>query len=818
MQKILSFNGKWRDYQERVLSELSLHLLDKKLHIVAAPGAGKTTLGIEVMARIGVCALVLAPTLTIRNQWISRIKEAFLTVPADGVLSSDIRNPLKITVITYQALLAAFCKTSQAAETEPEQEDEQEYEEEKTKDKKLFGRFNKDEADAIIAGLKKAGVNLLCFDEAHHLRNEWWKALDYLSENLKTGHILALTATPPYDVSYQEWKRYEKLCGPIDALISIPELVKNGDLCPHQDFIYFSKLRYDESQKTENFINAANRFLQDLEDNKNFTLKLSQARFFTDAQNCMDEIFDDTDFFVSCASFMKSAGIKTGESLSLGEKLRMVILADYICAQSLNGEIKSLGVIPIFETLKNIASIKLGVLTGKIVIIPKSAENAFWELICKYGFSRQDVVLKYDEALPGYAVINPCANIKSALVSLMTELFNAGNISVLTGTQALLGEGWDAPSINSLILSSTVSAYMLSNQMRGRAIRKDKNDADKTANIWHLVTVKERKPYEELKALMPGSSTDAELEAQGNYFHDIIKVSRRFECFECPTVKPPYLIQSGVKRLGLNFSKIVNMRLADRANAETLLLASNRTLTKEAWNKALNDGYNTGRLRSGLEIKDDKKHKDTLIFNATLKYTAFFYFLCFVVVSYGLNRIDYRLIILLLIFIARPVIRYFRTGSIEGCLKQTARCVIETLYASDEIKTKLQIIGISAEKCYDGTYFFEITNVTPEENNKILQAVREILDPIMNPRYIVERRGVLFEFWHTKDYHAVPEIIGKKQKSAELFFTLWKRYISPGRLIYTRTAEGRKLLLKARKKAFSNLFRKDKIHKLSKWG
>jgi len=39
---ILQFNGEWRSYQKRILDDLDFHLRDDKLHVVAAPGAGKT--------------------------------------------------------------------------------------------------------------------------------------------------------------------------------------------------------------------------------------------------------------------------------------------------------------------------------------------------------------------------------------------------------------------------------------------------------------------------------------------------------------------------------------------------------------------------------------------------------------------------------------------------------------------------------------------------------------------------------------------------------------------------------------------------------
>ena len=56
-------------------------------------------------------------------------------------------------------------------------------------------------------------------------------------------------------------------------------------------------------------------------------------------------------------------------------------------------------------------------------------------------------------------------------VRAITALFENGDLNLLVGTAALLGEGWDAPPLNSLVLASYVGSYMLSNQMRGRAIR-----------------------------------------------------------------------------------------------------------------------------------------------------------------------------------------------------------------------------------------------------------------------------------------------------------------------------------------------------------
>ncbi len=57
------------------------------------------------------------------------------------------------------------------------------------------------------------------------------------------------------------------------------------------------------------------------------------------------------------------------------------------------------------------------------------------------------------------------------------------------GTNSLLGEGWDAPVVNCLVLANRVGSFVLSNQMRRRAIRTVAGQPGKTANIWHPVVV-----------------------------------------------------------------------------------------------------------------------------------------------------------------------------------------------------------------------------------------------------------------------------------------------------------------------------------------
>jgi len=53
---------------------------------------------------------------------------------------------------------------------------------------------------------------------------------------------------------------------------------------------------------------------------------------------------------------------------------------------------------------------------------------------------------------------------------VITAMFTRGDLRILVGTQSRLGEGWDAPVLNSLVLASNTASFMLSNQMRGRTM------------------------------------------------------------------------------------------------------------------------------------------------------------------------------------------------------------------------------------------------------------------------------------------------------------------------------------------------------------
>lgn len=287
----LEFAFTWRAYQTRVLGAIDLHLADQKLHIVAAPGAGKTTLGLEVFRRLGRRCLVLSPTRVIRDQWIARLQD-FVDENSwpTAWTSTDLDTPGFLTSITYQALHVRYRQTIQ--DDEPEDD------------------YTPDsgEVDALITHIRDARIGTLILDEAHHLRDEWWKALTRVVERVADLQLIALTATPPYDVTNHEWAKYQALCGPIDEEISIPELVQAGTLCPHQDFVWFVALTDGKREQLRAYDIAVANLCDELFESDDFQSVIETHPWLGAAESPTSELLDHPELAFGLLIFLNALG------------------------------------------------------------------------------------------------------------------------------------------------------------------------------------------------------------------------------------------------------------------------------------------------------------------------------------------------------------------------------------------------------------------------------------------------------------------------------------------------------------------------------
>jgi DNA or RNA helicases of superfamily II len=814
----IGFIYPFRDYQTRVLDQMQHMMKDNKLHVAAAPGAGKTVLGLEVIRRLNKRALIFVPTINLRDQWKERFLGGFIDSDKYPGLrekwnqdfSTDLKNPGIITCSTYQALYHIYSEYMESGDD----------------------GFRK-----LTDFYKSQGIQTICLDEAHHLKREWAKALsDFITE--MNPQLIALTATPPMDTSNIEWKRYIQLCGDIDIEISIPEMVSKKCLCPHQDYLYIctpdaaeqkqvnSELArnleveeeilgdaalYKEIKElpflknpTENaeilikypdylqhilgyisyikdkhlVVFEGDRFLaekafdlwdkriQDMigpvTDISEWFLPLMQdilendaESFSADLKNRLTERLTkehmmknkkvsgqysrdklDKILIGSVSKLSALENIITEESRSMGTDLRCLVLMDHIRKEDISKvetdqSLTDLGVSTVFERLrreehlgnlekylaietednpsdKRVYRLRLGVLTGSIVILPDGVMDA---LVQEAEYTGKTKRL----GITGYSLLEISGDMGSRIVTLVTRYFSEGRIEILIGTSALLGEGWDAPAVNTLIIGSTSSMYVKTNQMRGRALRILSENENKVSNIWHLMSASN------------GLSDLSEVSSMRQRFDTIVGLSMDGK-----------RVENGIERLTENG---FTMKNPDNWNRHMLEKAADRDFVRRGWEGTAYYG--------SLEVRN--------------------------VVSVNSGPIIYTV--------------GGKSRKKAGLKKKQLFHIAEAIMESLKKTGMIDESAVLRSTNNGSTYSFYLDNSSERDSRLFASCMKQAASPLVCPKYIV-RMGFIF-----KKYIAVPDVIASKKDNAALFDECIKEKT---KLILVNTEEGRKLLLDQR--------------------
>jgi len=279
--------GKLRPSQAEAvrIARSQLDAGERRLHIVAPPGSGKTVLGLYLWAEvIRRPALVLSPNSAIQVQWVDRLDLFETEGSVSELVSTDTLNPAAFTSLTYQAVTLPRRGSDEIDEqaaalwrarlVESDQADDVDQAEEWIRDLKLrnpdyhaerlsFHRREAREAMALggdalatvhssvmatLERLRSLEIGMLVLDECHHLLGHWGRVLDGIHEYLGEPVVVGLTATPP-DLSGradEDIARYEAFLGPVDHEVPVPALVRDGYLAPYQDLSYFVRPADDE--------------------------------------------------------------------------------------------------------------------------------------------------------------------------------------------------------------------------------------------------------------------------------------------------------------------------------------------------------------------------------------------------------------------------------------------------------------------------------------------------------------------------------------------------------------------------------------------
>lgn len=264
-----------------------------------------------------------------------------------------------------------------------------------------------------------------------------------------------------------------------------------------------------------------------------------------------------------------AAQIIAAEHAAIGDRARILVLCDHERASAtvpvdLDGvqdaeagsALAALGVLltdPSTEVLHPM------LVTGSVVA---GAESTLQDLVAFVATRDADLAARL-RVEPGSPVATCSAGWTSRTwVAHVTAYLEAGRTQVLVGTRGLLGEGWNARGVSTLVDLTTATTLTAVVQTRGRALRTDPTWPDKVATNWTVVCVSEAHPK--------GDNDWSRLVRKHQGFHGIDADGD---------------IVDGVAHIDASFSPFAPPPVAsfDALNARMLVTAADRDAIREAW-------------------------------------------------------------------------------------------------------------------------------------------------------------------------------------------------------------------------------------------
>ncbi len=206
----------------------------RRAWVVLPPGAGKTRVGLETVARLlgegAGRAVVLSPNTAIQSQWVAAARDHGLVAGLDR----DLTFP--VTCLTYQSV-AVF-----DADAEVDDDPGATPEPDGTLGTGLGVLLDRLHANGreLVGRLAEVEGLVLVLDECHHLLEVWGRLLGELLHLVEDATVLGLTATPPDALTPDEARQVDELFGSVVHRVGVPAVVKEGHLAPFAELAWLT--------------------------------------------------------------------------------------------------------------------------------------------------------------------------------------------------------------------------------------------------------------------------------------------------------------------------------------------------------------------------------------------------------------------------------------------------------------------------------------------------------------------------------------------------------------------------------------------------
>jgi superfamily II DNA or RNA helicase len=806
-------------------------------------------------------------------------------------------------------------------------------------------------AQALIERLVSFGVGTVVLDECHHLLDYWAIVLRDLIGRIDAPHVVGLTATLPSPEDANEYENYTSLLGDVDFEVPTPAVVKEGDLAPYRDLVYFVEPTERENQylsgvqhefeKATAEVTASARFadwvagqLQPREQAASadstsgllgaafymaclrFLMRAGQdlpaaidapiaaigemtvadwaallERFGLDVLRVSPDAADhalmgrlrrilrdfgltlterglrasrspgDLTLTFSQSKDVAACEILAAEHAALGDRLRAVVVTDF---ERMSSGVRALeGVLDrdagsalrVFARLvadQRTNTLDPILVTGSQVLADADASERLVEWF-NNELKNEGLLARCSGRATADASIDELVGAGRGwspriYVALVTRAFEHGQTRCVVGTRGILGEGWDALTLNTLVDMTSVTTSASVQQLRGRTIRKDPNWPHKVAHNWDIICVapsfergdvdlrRFQRRHDQYWGIVPPRRGDDLLRDVGQALGDSIGLAAG-----TPGGGPTSAgrVVKGVSHVDPRLAyEMATRKFSDidfRTCTERMLRAvTDREDIYAAWGIGedySNFTYTATRIESrDLKIRTVYTLADSLrrairAFRGTLLMGLLL--TAWAVFRTSLSGLGGRAALIVLaagllgtlIYNAQAAYRIVRRVVVEeppdAILLDIGRAVLDGLKQASLVSSNLTSDFVRAVEQPDSSYEVLLDYASAEDATTFINAFRDVFKPVTDQRYLIRRSDqrlpqiwlmpiwLLIRSWarsrnYKAAYHPVPSQLSTHRERAEAYARSWARHVGGGELIYTRSAEGRRVLLSAR--------------------
>jgi hypothetical protein len=306
---------------------------------------------------------------------------------------------------------------------------------------------------------------------------------------------------------------------------------------------------------------------------------------------------------------------------------------------------------------------------------------------------------------------------------------------------------------------------------------------------------------------------------------DIKVLKRRFKGFVGVSRNGKLTIANGYKRLGFPV-RFEEESQVDRLNKEAFSKASDRQGLSQRWQEALQKGnlmieelkvpFPDSRGFGGVKRLYISKTIRNLIITLLI---GIFYYLGYAFKIIGefehsgngrgtAQALLFFFCLLGVIIYGRQTLKalslLIRFRDISKDVNGIGQVILNSLIRVGALHSNTADMEVMSTIDDSGAVFCRVEGGSNFDKAIFINCLKEVIEPVDNPRYILIRKSTALKFLHQQDFHAIPDILCRKRENAEKFARDWRHWVGRCTIQYTRNLEGRRFLLKARAESLAS--------------